>query len=136
MGLNPPTTNPVTDPTTFNNPKNIFFPTSGLPAVIKQHARNSVVISGKKLGEMLEKFHTRGINRVDLVVEIEGRQIVVTGSIYKKTNKHTKQSYYYIYPLGVDQVFLRKKYLTFRGAAESHSKTPLPIIVYSIIPKI
>jgi len=136
MGLNPPTTNPVTDPLTFNNPKNIFSPTTGLPAVIKQHDRNSIAISGKRLGEMLEKLHNVGIKKVELVIEIGGRQIAVAGSIYKKINKHTRQNYYYIYPLGADQVLLRERYLAFRGAAEPYSKTPLPVIVYSVIPKI
>lgn len=136
MGTNPPTVNSVTNPSVLNNSRNIFSPTAGLPAVIKQHDRNSVVIAGRRLGEMLEKFHGAGVKRVELIIEINGRQIAVAGSIYKKTNKRTKQSYYYVYPLGADQVLLREKYLMFRGAAESHSKTPLPVIVYSVMPKI
>jgi len=136
MGLNPPVTNSVTDPAMFNNPRNIFFHRTGLSAVIKQHDRGSVVVSGKRLGEILEKFHTMGIKTVELVVELEGRQIVITGSIYRKTNKRAGQSYYYVYPLGADQVLLREKYLAFRGTAEPKSKTPLPIIVYFVTPKV
>jgi len=136
MGLNPPSTNPVTDPLKYNNPKQIFIHTPGLPALIKRHDRGSVVISGKRLEEMLEKIYAMGINKVELVIEVEGRQIVIVGSIHKKTNKHAKQSRYHIYPLGSDQVLLREKYLAFRGAAEPHSRTPLPIIVYSLMPKI
>jgi len=136
MGLNPPHTNPVTSSAPpRDKPNNTFFTMTGLPAVVKQHDKNSVVIAGKRLGEMLEKLYNAGIRNVELTLEIDGRHIVVAGSVYRKINKHTGRSYYYIYPLGADQILLRERYLAFRGAAEPYSRTPLPVIVYSVVPK-
>ena len=136
MGLNQPHVGSVTNPTPpQNKPNNIFFPTTGLSAVVKSHDKGAVVITGKRLNEILEKLHTIGITRIDLVVELDGRQIVISGSIYRKTDKRTGRSYYSIYPVGTDQVLLRSRYQAFRGNAEKYSKTPLPILIYAIVPK-
>jgi hypothetical protein len=113
----------------------MFFPTTGLSAVVKSHDKGAVVIAGRRLNEILERLYSIGITKVDLVVELDGWQVVVTGSIYKKTDKRTGRIYYFIYPLGTDQVLLRSKYQAFRGGAEKYSKTPLPILIYSIVPK-
>ena len=136
MAQNQPRAGSLTSQTQPQNKVvNISYPTAGLSAVVKSHDRRSVVIAGEKLNEILERLYNIGINKVELVIEVDGRQVVVTGSVYKKTDNRTGRSYYCIYPLGADQALLRSKYLAFRGNAEKYSKTPLPILVYSIMPK-
>jgi hypothetical protein len=136
MGVNPPHTSPVTNPPPpQNKPNNIFFPTTGLSAILKLHDKGAVVITSKRLNEILERLYSIGITKVDLVVELDGRQVIICGSIYRRTDRRANRTYYYIYPLGSDQLLLRSRYLAFRGNAERYSKTPLPVLIYSIVPK-
>jgi hypothetical protein len=135
MGTNPLQTDPITNQLSIQNKPNMFFVATGLSAVVKLHDKGAVVITGKRLGEILERLHSIGINKVDLVVELDGRQVVISGSVYKRTDRRTGRKYYYIYPLGTDQVLLRARYQAFRGNAEKYAKTPLPILIYSIVPK-
>ena len=132
MGWNQPITHPMTEP---NTQKNIFFPTPGLSAAVKVHDKRAVGIFGNRLSEVLEKLYNIGVRKVDLVVDVGGRQIVITASIYKKVDRRSGRTYYWGYPIGSDQIFLREKYKAFRGEAERYAKTPMPIVVYMIMPK-
>jgi hypothetical protein len=125
--------------TTHTTPKNstnlVAAAISGLPAVVVNHSRDAVVISGERLSEVLEVYYNAGVRQVDAVVGLDGQQFVVTCSIYRKADRRTNRVYYWLYPLGAGQHLLRERYKAFRGAAERYAKTPTPIVIYSIMPK-
>jgi hypothetical protein len=124
--ISPPTTKTKTD---------LFVVIGGLPAAVRNHARNAVSIFGEKLNEVLEAYYSAGVRQVDAVAVLDGQQLVVTCTIHKKVDRRTGRVYYWLYPLGAGQHLLRERYKAFRGAAERYAKTPMPIIIYSILPR-
>jgi hypothetical protein len=106
-----------------------------LPAVVISHSKDAVLISGERLGEVFEVYYGGGVRQVDAVIGLDGQQLVVTCTIHRKVDGRTGRVYYWLYPLGAGQQLLRERYKAFRGAAEKYAKTPMPIIIYSIMPK-
>ena len=132
MGVNQPITNSVREQ---NTQQKIFFPTPGLSATVAVRDKTTVGIFGSRLSEVLGNLYNAGIRKADLVVDVNGHQIVITVSIYKRVDRRSGRTYYWAYPLRSDQIFLRERYKAFRGEAERYAKTPMPIVVYMIMPK-
>ena len=132
MGATPTVTTSQTPKTNTNL---IVAAISGLPAVVVNHSRDAVLISGERLGEVLEVYYNGGVRQVDAVIGLDGQQLVVTCTIHRKADRRTNRVYYWLYPLGAGQHLLRERYKAFRGAAERYAKTPMPIVIYSIMPK-
>ncbi len=107
----------------------------GFPAVVTRHTKYTVAISCDGLRETLEAYYNSGVYQVDVVVELNRRQLVVTCTIYKKVDRRTGRVYYWLYPLGAGQRILSRRYKIFRGVAKRYTKTPMPIIIYSVTPK-
>jgi hypothetical protein len=132
MGLGTPV---ITSPTPKTNTNLIVTAISGLPAVVVSHSKDAVLISGERLGEVLEVYYSGGVRQVDVVIGLDGQQLVVTCSIHKKVDRRTGRVYCWLYPLGAGQHLLRERYKAFRGAAERYAKTPMPIVILTILPK-
>ncbi len=84
---------------------------------------------------MLEVYYSGGVRQVDAVIGLDGQQLVITCTIHRKVDKRTNRVHYWLYPLGAGQYLLRERYRAFRGAAERYAKTPMPVVVHSLIPK-
>ncbi len=125
----------VTNPQTHRTKTDLFVVIGGLPAAVRNHARNAVSIFGERLSEVLEAYYNSGIRQVDVAVGLDGQQLVMTCTIHRKVDGRTGRVYHWLYPLGAGQYLLRERYRAFRGAAERYAKTPMPIIIYSIMPK-
>jgi DNA-binding beta-propeller fold protein YncE len=125
----------TTSPTPKTNTNLIVTAVSGLPAAVRSHDKNAVSIFGERLSEVLEAYYSAGVRWVDVAVGLDGQQLVVTCTIHKKVDRRTNRVYYWLYPLGTGQYLLRERYKAFRGAAERYAKTPMPIVIYSIMPK-
>jgi hypothetical protein len=125
----------TTSQTPKTNTNLIVTAVSGLPAVVVNHSKDAVLISGEKLGEVLEVYYNGGVRQVDAVIGLDGQYLTITCTIHKKTDGRTGRVYYWLYPLGAGQHLLRERYKAFRGAAERYAKTPMPIVIYSILPR-
>ncbi len=131
----PGTPTVTTSPTPKINTNLIVTAISGLPAVVASHSKDAVLITGERLGEVLEVYYSGGVRQVDAVIGLDGQQLVVTCTVHRKVDRRTNRVYYWLYPLGAGQYLLREKYKAFRGAAGRYAKTPMPIVIYSIMPK-
>jgi hypothetical protein len=126
---------PFTNPSTTRTKMDLFVVTGGLPAAVRNHARNAVSIFGERLSEVLEAYYSAGVRQVDVAIGLDGQQLIVMCSIHRKVDKRTGRVYYWLYPLGTGQYLLRERYNAFRGAAERYAKTPMPIVIYSMLPR-
>jgi hypothetical protein len=126
---------PFTNPPATRTKMDLFVVMGGLPAAVRNHAANAVSIFGERLGEVLEAYYSNGVRQVDVAVGLDGQQLVITCTIHKKVDRRTNRVYHWLYPLGTGQYLLREKYRAFRGAAGRYAKTPMPIVIYSILPK-
>ena len=106
-----------------------------LPAVVINYSRDSVLISCDGLNETLEAYYNSGVQQVDVVAELNRKQLVMTCTIYRKVDKRTGRVYYWLYPLGAGQLILKKRYMIYRGVAEKYAKKPMPILIYSVTPR-
>ena len=106
-----------------------------MPAVVVSHSKDAVLISGERLSEVLEVYYSGGVRQVDAVIGLDGQYLTITCTIHRKVDRRTNRVYYWLYPLGTGQYLLRERYKAFRGTAERYAKTPMPIIIYSIMPK-
>ena len=127
---------PVTTSPTSKIPQNLSIATiNGLPAAVVSHSKNAVSIFGESLNEVLETYYSLGVRQVDAVIGLEGQYLTITCTIHRKVDGRTGRVYHWLYPLGAGQYLLRERYKAFRGATERYAKTPMPIVIYSIMPK-
>ena len=91
-----------------------------------------VAIGGRELSKRLEELYLSGVREVELILDVPGRRLGISGRIIYKRNKD--RTYYYIYPKHPAQSLLRELYLKRRGNAEPYAKTPVPVVVVAIIP--
>jgi len=127
---------PITGLPTPKIPQNLSIATiNGLPATVVSHSKNAVSIFGESLNEVLETYYSLGVRQVDAVVWLDGQYLTITCTIHRKVDKRTNRVYHWLYPIGAGQYLLRERYKAFRGAAERYAKTPMPIVIYSIMPK-
>jgi len=127
---------PVTNSPISKNNTNLTVPAvSGLPAVVVNYSRDAVMIFCEGLSEVLEMYYSLGVHHVNVAVGLGGQQLTIECTIHRKVDRRINRVYYYLYPLGSSQHLLRERYKEFRGAAKRYAKTPMPIVVYSIMPK-
>jgi hypothetical protein len=134
MGAQPvhPNPNPVTNPTVLKNMVNITVATAAIPGYVIRHDKNSVVISGEKLGEVLRQLYGSGFRRVEVLIEVAGRQVVTDATIYSKYDKRRNRTYWWLYVLQPGQAVLRALFDEHRRGAAPRAKRPLPVLIHQI----
>ncbi len=136
-----PTTGPVTNPHTEKIMENItatvMFATviSGVPAFVTVHDNNYVAISGKPLSDLLRAFYDAGVRHVVAVIDVAGQRLVAEAKVYRRTDRRSGRTYYWLYPLQPAQSILRDLYLKYRGDVAPRTKRPMPVIVLAVVPK-
>ncbi len=131
MGAHP-NPNPVTNPTMLKNVVNITVATAAIPGYVIRHDKNSVVISGEKLGEVLRQLYDSGFRRVEVLIEVAGRQVVTDASIYSKYDRRRNRTYWWLYVLQPGQSVLRALLDEHRRGAAPRAKRPLPVLIHQI----
>ena len=124
--------NPVISPQALKNAVNIYITAVAIPGHVIMHDKNSVVISGQKLAEVLSPLYEAGFRYVEAVVEVAGQRIAVDAAIYSKYDKRRNRAYYWLYPLQPGQSVLRDMFLKYRSGAARHAKRPMPVIIHQI----
>jgi len=134
MGAQPVHTNPnpVTNPTVLKNMVNITITTAAIPGYVIRHDKNSVVISGEKLGEVLQQLYDSGFRRVEVLIEVAGRHVVADATIYTKYDKRRNRTYWWLYILQPAQAVLRMLLDEYRRGAAARAKRPLPVLIHRI----
>ncbi len=135
MGAQPVHTNPspVTNPTTLKSAVNITVTTPAvIPGYVIRHDKNSVVIGGEKLGDVLRQLQESGFRRVEVLVEVAGQRIAVDAVIYSKRDSRRNRTYFMLYPLQPGQAVLRMLSDEHRRGAAPRAKRPLPVIIHQI----
>ncbi len=127
-----PTSNTVMDPTTLKSAVNITVVAAAIPGYVIKHDKNSVVISGEKLGEVLRQLYESGFSRVEVLIEVAGRQVVADASIYSKYDKRRNRAYWWLYVLQPGQAVLRALLEEHRRGAAPRAKKPLPVLIHRI----
>jgi hypothetical protein len=107
----------------------------GIPAVVTTHDRNSVAITGKSLSEILQTYYDAGVEHVEVVIDIAGQKVAAVGKIYRKVNKQTGRTTYWLYPLYPAQSLLRDLLRRYRADAPRKAKRPLPVTILAVVPK-
>ena len=134
MGAQPvhPNPNPVTNPTVLKNMVNITVVAAAIPGYVIRHDKNSVVISGEKLGEVLRQLYDSGFRRVEVLIEVARRQVVTDATIYSKYDKRRSRTYWWLYVLQPGQAVLRALFDEYRRGAAPRAKRPLPVLIHRI----
>ncbi len=109
--------NPVTGPQVLKNAVNIYITAVAIPGHVIMHDKNSVVISGQKLAEVLSQLYEAGFRYVEAVVEVAGQRMAVDATIYSKYDKRRNRVYHWLYPLQPAQSVLRDLFYKHRGGA-------------------
>jgi hypothetical protein len=134
MGAQPslPNPNSVTNPTVLKNMVNITVVAAAVPGYVIRHDKNSVVISGEKLGEVLRQLYESGFRRVEVLIEVAGRQVVTDATIYSKYDRRRNRTYWWLYVLQPGQAVLRALFDEYRRGAAPRAKRPLPVLIHQI----
>jgi hypothetical protein len=134
MDTTPNHTNPgsVINPTVLRNMVNLTVSAAAVPGYVIRHGKNSVVISGEKLGEVLRQLYESGFRRVEVLIEVAGRQLVTDATIYNKYDSRRGRTYWWLYVLQPGQAVLRALLDEHRRAAAPRAKRPLPVLIHRI----
>ena len=134
MGTPPVHTNsnPVISPTTLKHTINLTVAATAVPGYVIRHDKNSVVISGEKLAEVLRQLYEAGLRHVEAVVEVAGQRIAVDAAIYSKYDKRRNRTYWWLYVLQPGQAVLRALFDEYRRGAAPRAKRPLPVLIHQI----
>jgi hypothetical protein len=111
---------------------NITVTTVAIPAYVIRHDKNSVVVGGEKLGEVLRQLYDSGFRHVEVLIEVAGRQVAVDATIYHKYDRRRGRTYWWLYPLQPGQAVLRALFDEYRRGAMPRAKRPLPVIIHQI----
>jgi len=134
MGAQPDRTNPnpVTNPTAIKHVVNITIASAAIPGYVVRHDKNSVAISGEKLGEVLQQLYDSGFRRVEVLLEVAGRQVVTDATIYSKYDRRRSRTYWWLYVLQPGQAVLRMLLDEHRREAAPRARRPLPVLILRI----
>jgi len=124
--------NPVTSPQLPKHAINLTIAATAIPGYVIRHDKNSVVVSGEKLAEVLSQLYEAGLRYVEAVVEVAGQRIIVDAVIYNKRDKKRNRTYYWLYVLQPGQAVLRMMFDEYRRGAAPRAKKPLPAIIHQI----
>jgi hypothetical protein len=137
-----PTSGPVTNPHTEKIMENItvthtFASTvvAGVPAFVTVHDNNSVAISGRPLSDLLRAFYETGVRHVVVVIDAAGQRLAAEAKVYRRTDKRSGHTYFWLYPLQPAQSLLRDMLRRYRGDAPRNAKRPLPVAILAVLPK-
>jgi hypothetical protein len=131
--------NPVSGTTSLhpqNNLVNIFLTAAAVPAHIIMHAKDAVGISSSALAEALKQLYELNIRRVLVVAEVAGQRLAAEAVIYRRCDRRSGRTYFWLYPLQPAQALLRDMLLKYRGGAPYNAKRPLPITILAVAPKL
>jgi len=133
-------TNPNPTPGTTSLPPqnlvNIFLTVAAVPAHIIMHARDVVGISSSALAETLKQLYESNIRRVLVVAEVAGQRLATEAVIYRRFDRRSGRTYFWLYPLQPAQALLRDVLHRYRGGAPYNAKRPLPITILAVAPKL
>jgi RNase P/RNase MRP subunit p29 len=134
MGVQPvhPNPNSVINPTMPKHTINLIVAATAIPGYVVRHDKNSVVISGEKLAEVLRQLYEAGLRYVEAVIEVAGQRIAIDGTIYSKYDKRRNRTYYWLYVLQPGQAVLRTLFDEYRRGAAPRAKRPLPVLIHRI----
>jgi len=124
--------NPVMSPTALKHTINLTVAATAVPGYVIRHDKNSVVISGEKLAEVLSQLYEAGLRYVEAVVEVAGQRIIVDAVIYSKHNRRRNRTYLWLYVLQPGQAVLRMLFDEYRRGAAPRAKKPLPVLIHQI----
>jgi len=124
--------NPVTNPKTLKHTVNLTVAAAAVPGYVIRHDKNSVVISGEKLGDVLRQLYDSGFRRVEVLMEVAGRQVVTDATIYSKYDKRRNRTYWWLYVLQPGQAVIRALFDEYRRGAAPRAKRPLPVLIHQI----
>ncbi len=136
-----PTTGPVTNPHTGKIMENITatatFATvvSGVPAFVTVHDSQYVAISGRPLSDLLKAFYDAGVRHVVAVIDVAGQRLAAEAKVYRRTDRRSGRTYFWLYPLQPAQSLLRDMLRRYRGDAPRNAKRPLPVAILAVLPK-
>ena len=108
---------------------------AGVPAFVSVHDSNYVAISGKPLSDLLRAFYDAGVRNVEVVIDAAGQRLAAEAKVYRRTDKRSGRTYYWLYPLQPAQSLLRDMLRRYRGDAPRNAKRPLPVSVVAVVPK-
>lgn len=133
------TNTPPTPGTTSLPPQNlvnIFLTAAAVPAHIIMHAKDVVGISSSALAETLKQLYESNIRRVLVVAEVAGQRLATEAVIYRRFDRRSGRTYFWLYPLQPAQSLLRDVLHRYRGGAPYNAKRPLPITILAVAPKL
>jgi len=121
----------------INNPNtaNIFTATAAIPGHVIVHSNHAVGITADGLADLLKAFYEAGVRRVQAVIDVAGQRLAVDAAVYRRINRRSGHTSYWLYPLGTSQTLLRDLYRRNRGDAPRNAKHPLPVVILTIVPK-
>jgi hypothetical protein len=140
-----PNSGPVTDPhvekkaeylTAAHTIANTIAGTiAGVPALVTVHDSRYVAISGRGLSDLLRAFYEAGVRRVEAVIDVPGQRLAAEAKIFRKLDRRSGRTYYYLYPLQPAQGLLRDMLRRYRGNAAPNAKRPMPVTVLAVVPR-
>jgi len=136
MSQSNPNPIPATTPLPPQNVVNIFLTAAAVPAHIIMHAKDVVGISSSALAETLKQLYESNIRRVLVVAEVAGQRLVAEAVIYRRSDRRSGRTYFWLYPLQPAQALLRDVLRRYRGDAPHNAKRPLPITILAVAPKL
>jgi len=108
---------------------------AAVPGHVVVHGKKTVGIVSNGLADLLKAFYEAGVRRVQAVIDVAGQRLAVDAVVYRKINKRSGHTSYWLYPLGTSQTLLRDLYRRNRGDAPRNAKHPLPVVILTIVPK-
>jgi len=114
----------------------LLMTNAALPAHVVVHDRRSVAIASSALADLLKSLYEAGLRDVVVVVEAAGQRLAVEASIYRKFDRRSGRIYHLLYPRQPAQSLLRDMLNKWRGNAPPDVKRPMPIVIYSVTPKL
>jgi hypothetical protein len=109
---------------------------AALPAHIVVHDRRSVAITSNVLANFLKALYEVGLRDVVVVIEAAGQRIAIEASIYRKFDRRRGRVFHLLYPRQPAQSLLRDMLGKWRNSASPDAKRPMPIMIYSLTPKL
>ncbi len=123
---------PIHTPSTAN----ILTATAAVPGHVVVHGKHAVGITANGLADLLKAFYEAGVRHVQVVIDVAGQRLAVDAAVYRRTNKRSGRTLYWLYPLGTAQTLLRDLHRRYRADAPRNAKRPLPVAIIAVLPKL
>jgi hypothetical protein len=108
---------------------------AAVPGHVVVQDKRSVGITSNSLRDFLRALYEAGIRRVEAVIDVAGQRLAVDAVIYRKLDKRSSRTHYWLYPLQPAQTLLSDMLRKWRADAPHNAKRPMPIVIFAVIPK-